>query len=83
MTDKPSWQARGPDAPLDPQQAKRMFLLIAVGSIVMDVAVAAWLVLGPVEMETSMRWLVAGFILLSAPVGLFLLRRALLRATGA
>lgn len=90
MTTKPSWQASLPPsdpnarAVRDEQDAsrRRSIRLILATVVAVDLAVVAWLVLG-VDMPETQRWLVVGLILLSMPVGLFVLRRALRQGLGA
>lgn len=60
---------------MDPASARRHFLLIAVGTLVLDLGVAGWLLFGPIDLPQEQRWLVAGAVVASGAMGLYLLRR--------
>lgn len=63
---------------VDPAEAaahRRTFLLIATAGMGGDLAVAGWLVFGPVDMPEEMRWPLALLIVASGAAGLFVLHR--------
>lgn len=62
---------------------RRVLLILAAGGFVVDLAVAGWILLGPIDVAQEMRYLAAGAIVVGGVAGLFFLRRVAQKSFGA
>ena len=82
MSAKSSWPDPSPSGATQPYaadrpvaMARRTLLLLCGASLLVDLLVAAWILLGPHGMAQGTRWLVAGLVVVAGAVGVLVFSR--------